>query len=123
MWNEGCQRAFETLKKALISEPVLSSLDVSKTLIVQTDASDRGVGAVLSQVQEDGQEHPVGYCSQKLLARELRYSSIEKECLAIKLALDAFKVYLLGRKFVVQTNHRALEWLEKLKENNARLCR
>ena len=56
VWNEGCQRAFETLKKALISEPVLSSPDVSKTFIVQTDASpsDRGVGAVLSQVQEDG---------------------------------------------------------------------
>ena len=123
VWNGGCQRAFETLKKALISEPVLSSPDVSKTFIVQTDASDRGVGAVLSQVQEDGQEHPVGYYSRKLLAREQRYSTIEKECLAIKLALDAFKVHLLGRKFVVQTDHRALEWLEKLKENNARLCR
>ena len=70
------------------------------------------MGAVLSQVQEDGQEHPVGYYSRKLLAREQRYSTIEKECLAIKLALDAFKVYLLGRKFVVQTDHRALEWLE-----------
>ena len=45
VWNEGCQRAFEILKKALISEPVLSSPDVSKTFIVQTDASDRGVGA------------------------------------------------------------------------------
>ena len=89
----------------------------------QTDASDRGVEAVLSQVQEDGQEHPVGYYSRKLLAREQRYSTIEKECLAIKLALDAFKVYILGRKFVVQTDHRAHEWLEKLKENNARLCR
>ena len=49
--NSRCQRAFETLKKALISEPVLSSPDVSKTFIVQIDASDRGVGAVLSQVQ------------------------------------------------------------------------
>ena len=91
VWNEGCQRAFETLKKALISEPVLSSPDVSNTFIVQTDAnSDRGVGAVLSQVQEDGQEHPVGYYSRKLLAREQRYSTIEMECLAIKLALYAF---------------------------------
>ena len=60
------------------------------------------MGAVLSQVQEDGQEHPVGYYSRKLLAREQRYSTIEKECLAIKLALDAFEVYLLGRKFVKQ---------------------
>ena len=48
VWNEGCQRAFETLKKALISEPVLSSPDVTRTCIVQIDASDRGVRAVLS---------------------------------------------------------------------------
>ena len=54
------------------------------------------------------------------MAREQRFSTIEKECLAIKLAaLDAFKVYLLGRKFVVQTDHQALKWLEKLKENIA----
>ena len=94
-----------------------------KGFIVQTDASDRGVGAVLTQVGVDGQEHPVGYFSQKPLPREQRYSTIEKECLAIKLSLDAFKVYLLGRNFVVQTDHRALEWMERLKENNARLCR
>ena len=105
------------------SDPVLNSPDFKKGFIVQTDASDRGVGAVLTQVGGEGQEHPVGYFSRKLLSREQRYSTIEKECLAIKLSLEVFKVYLLGRKFVVQTDHRALEWMERLKENNARLCR
>ena len=123
VWNDKCEDAFKVLKDMLCSDPVLNSPDFKKGFIVQTDASDRGVGAVLTQVGVDGQEHPVGYFSRKLLPREQRYSTIEKECLAIKLSLDAFKVYLLGRNFVVQTDHRALEWMERLKENNARLCR
>ena len=90
---------------------------------MQTDASDRGVGAVLSQNSDDGLEHPVAYYSRKLLPREARYSTVEKECLAIKLATHAFRVYLLGRKFTIQTDHRALEWLNRLKDNNARLTR
>ena len=57
------------------------------------------------------------------LPREQRYSTVEKECLAIKLATHTFRVYLLGRRFVIQTDHRALEWLNRLKENNARLTR
>ena len=55
--------------------------------------------------------------------REERYSTVEKECLAIKLGIQAFKVYLLGRRFEIQTDHRALVWLDRLKDNNARLTR
>ncbi len=65
----------------------------------------------------------MAYYSRKFLERETRYSTIEKECLAIKLGIQAFKVYLLGRHFVVQTDHHALTWLHRLKENNARLSR
>ena len=90
--------------------------------VLQTDASDRGVGAVLSQRDDDGVDHPVAFYSRKLLPREERYSTIEK-CLAIKLATHAFRVYLLGRQFEVQTDHRALEWLNRLKDHNARLTR
>ena len=65
------------------------------------NASDWAVGAVLSQVNEIGDEHPVCYFSRKLLSREERYSTIEKECLAIKMGVEAFSVYLLGRDFVI----------------------
>ena len=82
-----------------------------------------GVGAVLSQMDEDDNEHPVAYFNKKLLPRERRYSTVEKECLAIKLATHAFRVYLLGKPFTVQTDHHALEWLDRLKEDNARLTR
>ena len=80
-------------------------------VILQADASDRGIGAVLSQM-EDGQEHPVGNFSKKLLPREERYSTVEKECLPLRLAVEAFRAYLFGRPFVIQTDFRSLEWLE-----------
>ena len=94
-----------------------------RPFILQTDASDRGVGAVLTQRDGHGEEHPVSYYSRKLLPREQRYSTVEKELLAIKLATNAFRVYLLGRPFLIVTDHRSLEWQERLKENNARLTR
>ena len=61
--------------------------------ILQTDASNHGVGAVLSQADAEGLDHPIAFFSRKLLDREKKYSTIEKECLAIKLAVDTFQVY------------------------------
>ena len=107
----------------MVTSPVLKSPDLSRPFIVQTDASDRGIGAVLSQISSDGSEHPVSYYSRKVLPREERYATVEKECLAIKLAIQAFRVYLLGRKFTVQTDHRSLEWLHRIKDTNPRLAR
>ena len=102
VWNFACDHAFSALKQALSSAPVLRSPDFQRTFILRTDASNRGVGAVLSQRDDDGIEHPVGYFSRKLLPREERYSTVEKECLAIKQATSAFCVYLLGNPFVLQ---------------------
>ena len=123
LWSDECNSAFNTLKNMLCSSPVLSSPDFSTEFILQTDMSDRAVGAVLSQVNEIGEEHPVGYFSRKLLPREERFSTIEKECLAIKRGVEAFTVYLVGRDFVIQTDHRALQWLNSLKDSNSRLTR
>ena len=99
--------------------PVLKGPDFNKPFILQTDASERGIGAVLSQLDENQEEHPIAFFSKKLLSREEKFSTIEKECLAIKLACQSFRVYLLGRSFLIQMDHRALEWLDRLKENNA----
>jgi len=81
------------------------------------------VGAVLTQVDENGSEHPVSYYSRELLPREQQNSTVEKELLAIKLATNAYRVYFLGRPFTILTDHRALEWLDRLQENNSRLTR
>ena len=122
-WSNACDQAFLTLKSLLCSSPVLFSPDQAKEFILQTDASDRGVGAVLTQREDNGEEHPVAYFSRKFLPREERYSTVEKECLAIKLGIQAFRVYLLGRPFRVQTDHQCLVWLDRLKDSNTRLAR
>ena len=83
-WNKECEQAFKNLKDCLCSDPVLQSPNFNKQFILQTDASNHGVGAVLSQCDEEGQEHPVAYYSRRLYPREEMYSTIEKECLAIK---------------------------------------
>ena len=122
-WDEENQRAFEKLKNTLTSGPVLKAPEVDKPFIVQTDACDLGIGAVLSQLDEDGEERPVAYASRKLLPRETRYATIEKECLAIVWALKQFRIYLYGVPFVIETDHKPLIWLQKMKNTNQRLTR
>lgn len=65
----------------------------------------------------------MAYYSRKLLPREERYSTVEKECLAIKLGVQNFQVYLAGRPFQIQTDHHSLVWLDRLKDSNPRLSR
>ncbi len=117
------ERQERELKTVLCSSPILYSPDFGREFVLQTDASDRGVGAVLSQQMCDGEEHPIAYYSWKLLPREERYSTVEKECLAVKLGIQAFRVYLLGRPFQIQTDHCSLVWLDRLKESNTCLAR
>ena len=115
--------SFNQLKKLLRSDSVHWSPDFDREFVLQTDASNRGIGAVLSQLDSAGQDHPIAYFSRKLLPREEKYSTVEKECLAIKLAIHHFRMYLLGRRSAVQTDHRCLEWLDRINKNNARLTR
>ena len=105
VWTTECDKVFNALRNMLTSTTVFSSPDFEKTFIPQTDASNYGVGAVLSQTDGEGVDHPVAYFSRKLLDREQKYSTTEKECLAIKLAVKAFQMYLLGRPFIIQTDH------------------
>ena len=122
-WTEDCERAFRTLQDALTRAPVLRNPDFERPFTLQTDASNIAVGAVLSQTDAVGEEHPVCFWSKKLLPREQRYATVERECLAVKLSIEKFSSYLLGRHFVIQTDHRALRWLNTMKETNSRLTR
>ena len=94
VWTPQCEKAFVELKRLLCSAPVLKGPDFSRVFILQTDVSDWRNGAVLSQTDKNDDDHPIAYFSEKLLLREQRYSTVEKECLAIKLATHAFRVYL-----------------------------
>lgn len=116
-WNPAAEAAFANLKRALCSGPILVAPDFKKEFIVQADASEVGLGAVLAQAH-DGEEHPILYLSKKLLPREKNYSTVEKECLAVTWALESLRFYLLGRRFTVVSDHAPLQWMAKNKETN-----
>ncbi len=121
-WTAECEEAFQRLKDSLCTEPILKSPDFDQLFTVQTDASDVGIGAALVQ-GEPGNLQPIAYISRKLLKHEVRYSVVEKECLAIKWAMDSLKYYLLWRKFTLEMDHCALIWLSNMKDTNSRITR
>ena len=102
--------------------PILKLPDLERPFVLQTDASDVGLGAVLFQEFEEG-KMPVAYASRKLLDREKRYAVIEKECLAIVWAISKFQRYLFGKEFMLETDHQPLTYLHKAKTLNPRIMR
>ncbi len=121
-WTERCQQVFTQVKAALCGGLLLHSPDFSLPFLLQTDASDRGLGAVLTQ-EIGGEERPVLYISRKLSKRETMYSTIEKECLAIRWAVLTLRYYLLGREFTLCSDHAPLQWLHRMKDTNAQITR
>jgi hypothetical protein len=121
-WSEACEDAFNTLKDRLASGPVCCLPDFSRPFVLQTDASETGIGAVLAQDQGEGLQ-PIACASRKLSKSERNYATIEKECLAIVWGVQKFQQYLYGRTFTVQTDHRPLQYLQEAKSTNSRLMR
>ena len=122
VWNEDCEIAFEEIKHALASDPILAIPDLNKEFIVRADASSKAIGAVLLQKHNDILK-PCYYISRKLLERECNYPIREKECLAIVFALHQFSKYLLMNSFIIQSDHKPLTFLKMNKTKNARLLR
>ena len=107
-WTHECQEAFETLKKQLISAPVLGYPRFDAPFVLETDASIDGLGAVLSQTQEDGKLHPIAYASRALTPGEKNYGITDLETLAVVWSLSHFQSYLYGQKVTVFTDHSAV---------------
>ncbi|XP_071941068.1 uncharacterized protein [Antedon mediterranea] len=122
-WSEQMETSFRTLQTKLTDSPVLVSPNFDKQFILQCDASNQAIGAVLTQCDDNEHEHPVAYLSKKLTPCEENYGIMEKECLAILWAIRQFHVYLYGRPFIVQTDHKAIKWLDQMKTTNPRLTR
>lgn len=123
VWTEDCQSAFEQLKEKLISAPVLVKAQMDRTFILTTDASKHYVGAVLSQGQDDDVEAVIGYFSKKLKPAEVKYSTTDREALAIVLACRNFSHFLWGSHFIVRTDHQPLTSVFKRKTKSPRMNR
>ena len=115
-WNCEQEEAFQSAKEALQADSLLTHYDTTKPLLLACDASDYGIGAVLSHIGDDSQERPVAYASRTLSSAEKHYSQLEKEALAIVFAVKKFHHYLWGRHFMIESDHQPLKSL--LGENN-----
>jgi transposase InsO family protein len=111
-WSEDAQWSFDRLKSLLTSPPILAMPNDSGEFVLDTDACDNAIGAVLSQ-RQDGVERVIAYASRSLDRRECNYCVTRKELLAVVHFLKYFKQYLLGRTFKVRTDHAALTWLRR----------
>ncbi|MEW8547939.1 MAG: reverse transcriptase domain-containing protein [Candidatus Thiodiazotropha sp.] len=122
-WNPECQEAFEKLKTALTTAPVLAYPDMNKPFVLSTDASGHALGYVLGQLDSSGKEHVIAYGGRALRPDERKWAVTELECLAVIVGIETFKHYLSQHKFKVFTDHKALQWLDNVKNPTGRLGR
>lgn len=115
VWTEECQRSFENLKQKLLEAPILAFPKSTEPFTLTCDASDTAIGYVLSQKDCEGNEHPIAYGGRSLKSCERNWTTTEKECLAIICGVQAYHPYLSSARFTVQTDHKALCWLNNVK--------
>jgi len=122
-WTPECEQAFTQLKTCLTTAPILAMPDWTKPFIVDTDASETGIGAVLSQCDSNGNEQVIAYASRLLTKPERNYCVTRKELLAVVTFLSHFRHYLIGVPFTIRTDHGALTWLQNFRSPEGQLAR
>ncbi len=122
IWTDSCQKAFNSLKGELTGPDVMSLPRDSGEYILDVDACDVSIGAVLSQIQ-DNKEKVIAYASRTLSKSESNFCVTDKELLAIRYFVEYFRHYLLGRCFKTRSDHQALRWLFSLKSPKGRIAR
>jgi len=122
VWNESAERSFIDLKSRLASKPILTPPDYNRPFFVAVDASQVCIGACLFQNYEDV-EHTVCFFSRKLRPHESRYSTVEKEALALVTAVRTFSVYFGTTPVVVYTDHSPLTFINSMVNSNDKILR
>lgn len=124
LWSIEKEAAFHDLKFALTSSDVLLHFpDISRPFELSTDASDTGIGCILSQRDDSGRDQPVLFASKALTNNELNWHTRDKEVYAFVFALRKFRPYLLGRRFTWHTDHKGLQWLRNTRDPRGRYAR
>ena len=123
IWTDHEQKAFDTLRSLLMNTPILAFPNFARPFMLQTDASDYAIGAVLSQEDSEHREHPVAFISRTLNTTEQKYSVTEKECLAVVYACKVFRPIIFGKELTIITDHAPLQWLQTHKDSSSRLIR
>jgi hypothetical protein len=121
-WNDSDDKTFEYLRNCLLTPPIKSHPRFDLPFEIECDASGVGLGCILTQVQE-GKRRVIAYASRQLKPVERRYSSIEREALAVIFSIKQFKYYLLDNPVIIRSDARPLMWLQNFKDEASRLGR
>ncbi len=121
-WTGACENAFQELKRVMTTTPVLAFPNNEDQFTLDTDASDFAIGAALYQLQ-DGSERPISFASHTLTPVQQRYCTTRKELLAVVVFTRHYRHYLLGREFILRTDHGSLTWLFRFKNPIGQLGR
>lgn len=122
IWSDECERSFQHLKTALCGQVELFLPDLNMEFIITCDASRKGLAAILAQ-EKDGIRYPIWFASRTLRPAETRYSVSEIELLGILFGVEKFRPYIELTHFIIETDHSALQWLQKIKDPVGRLAR
>ena len=122
-WNPSAQEAFENIKEEMKKPLKLSRPNPQLPFILQTDASAKGMGAVLLQEDSSKQRFIISYASAKFGPTEARYHCNEQECLAVIWAIKRYRPYLEDSHFILRTDSTALTWLRRMKDDKSKLTR
>lgn len=122
-WDKNCEEAFSTLNERLTAAPVHLAPDPEKPYVIETDASDFGIGAVLLQESPKGHLHPIAFESKKVSSAERNYPAQERELLANFYVLRSWRRFVDGPDYVVYTDHNPLQYLRTKKDPARRLIR
>ncbi|MGL5707185.1 MAG: reverse transcriptase domain-containing protein, partial [Aeromonas sp.] len=122
-WDEIKKKAFDKLKQCICDITYRSQPDPENEFILTTDASQHAIGAILSQKNKQGSEEIIYTFSKGLDKAQMNYSVTDKELLAVIKGLEFFRSYLIGKPFVLKTDHKALEYLWSAKNMNSRMLR
>ncbi|KAI5151211.1 hypothetical protein ENBRE01_1973 [Enteropsectra breve] len=122
-WNDELTLAFKQAKNTLHKNTMRYQPNFNEQFILTTDASDKAIGAILSQRDKEGNEKIVHYFSKILDETQKNYCITDKELLAVVKGIDKFRRYLLGKKFILKTDHQALTFMKEAKNTNSRILR